>query len=246
VAAAPRARRQHDRPAADRWSLRSAAKRYVETRTQPIELSVTADPMRPRRRARGAPRAAGRHGRRRQRAGGADSAPSACAARRRARAGGVVPARARFTTTLVVPPLAFAALRFVGRWRERLSRDVQRNQAERAGPARFAGRAAAAAWGAAGIHLARRARPPRSTVTRSSACVRETCPSALGRAGWPALRLDELGRGCLRRARPGGTRTPTPWSRSLETLRTRRGFAPGGDSRRARGRHGQGHGRGGG
>jgi hypothetical protein len=104
------------------------AKRYVEVQSKPIELVVTGDVAGT---ASGAPTAAGAP------ASGVENVIAAEIRPIRVRA---APARsvsasflhgAGFKVTLVTPPLAFVAFAFVGRVRDRLSRDERRTSRRR-------------------------------------------------------------------------------------------------------------------
>jgi hypothetical protein len=89
-----------------------------------------------------------------------------------------------FTTTLVVPPLAFMALVIAGRWRERLSRDVQRTSRRRVRSI------ARRRLGAAADHLA--AGRASAFYVEIERVLRETLSEKL-RVPVGGLRLEELG-----------------------------------------------------
>jgi len=194
-----------------------AAKRYVETRTQPIELSVTADPM-----AVAVPPgtvAAPAVG-----TGGVDNVLAAQIRPIRVRS---APSRAlavsflrgpAFTTTLVMPPLAFVALALVGRWRERLSRDVQRTSRRRVRTI------ARRRLGAASDHLA--AGRAAAFYVEIERVLRETLSERL-RVPVSGLRLDELG--VLLRERGLADADAAAVVAALERCDEAR-FAPGGDN----------------
>jgi oxygen tolerance protein BatD len=115
-------------PALTFVSFDPAEKRYVESNSKPIELTVTGDAGVA---AAGQPMAAG------PAAGGLENVIAAEIRPIRARA---VPSRsvgasflrgAGFKLTLLTPPFAFVALAFVGRVRDRLSRDERRTSRRR-------------------------------------------------------------------------------------------------------------------
>ena len=198
-------------------SFDPTAKRYVETRTQPIELSVTADPaaavVPPG--AVGAPPV------------GTGSIDNVLAAQIRPIRARSAPARAlatsflrgpAFTTTLVVPPLAFMALVIAGRWRERLSRDVQRTSRRRVRSI------ARRRLGAAADHLA--AGRVSAFYVEIERVLRETLSERL-RVPVAGLRLDELG--VLLRGRGLADADAAAVVAALERCDEAR-FAPGGDN----------------
>jgi hypothetical protein len=194
-----------------------AAKRYVETRTQPIELSVTADPTA----AVVPPGAVGAQ------PVGTGSIDNVLAAQIRPIRVRGAPSRAlavsflrgpAFTTTLVVPPLAFMALVIAGRWRERLSRDVQRTSRRRVRSIARRRLAAAADHLAAGRAAA--------FYVEIERVLRETLSERL-RVPVAGLRLDELG--VLLRARGLTDADAAAVVAALERCDEAR-FAPGGDN----------------
>ena len=194
-----------------------AAKRYVETRSQPFELSVTADPT-----AAAVPPGAAAAPQ-----VGTGSIDNVLAAQIRPIRVRSAPSRAlavsflrgpAFTTTLVVPPLAFVALALVGRWRERLSRDVQRTSRRRVrsiARRRLAAAADHLAAGRAGAFYVEIERVLRETLSE-----RLRVPVA-------GLQMDELGG--LLRARGLADADAAAVVAALERCDEAR-FAPGGDN----------------
>ena len=124
VADPPERPGQTTMPALTFVSFDPAAKRYVDTKSQPIELLVSGEPGGT---VIGPPTAAGRTP-----AAGVENVIAAEIRPIRVRA---IPSRSvgasfvrgtGFKVTLVTPPLAFVAFAFAGRLRERLSRDERR------------------------------------------------------------------------------------------------------------------------
>ena len=114
-------------PALTFASFDPATKTYVETQSKPIELQVSGE------RSEHDDRTADGGGGGRRRRAARTSSPrrsgrSACARRRRVRSGRRSCMAPAFKVTLVTPPLAFVAVAFVGRLRQRLSRDERAHQ----------------------------------------------------------------------------------------------------------------------
>jgi hypothetical protein len=193
-----------------------AARRYVETHTQPIELSVTGETAG----VAAAPAAPGAAV-----PGDGRNVDNVLAAQIRPIRVSHAPARAvsvsflrgpAFTTTLVVPPLAFVALAIAGRWRERLSRDVQRTSRRRVRSI------ARRRLGAAADHMA--AGRAAAFYVEIERVLRETLSERL-RVPVAGLRLDELGD--LLRARGLADADAAAVVAALERCDEAR-FAPGG------------------